>query len=168
MLKLLPRIDRSQVKSVTISMPGGSRTFRDAAMPALNIRYLMAIILLDGRLDFVSAQSLQRMHGDAKAKALMAKVDVVHDPAQEAPEGTPRTESARVVVVQEDGRRHEVFIPYVVGFPSHPMSKADVEGKALELMSPRLGASRARAVVSAVWGLDELRAGGDLARLIAS
>lgn len=167
LLGLLPKFQRDNVESVVISMPGRWQAFRDAAMPALNLRYLSAIILLDGRLDFVSAQSLERMHNDPKAKALMAKVDVVHDPAQEHAEGAARTESARVVVTERGGKRHEVFVPYVEGFPSHPMGKSDVEAKALELMTPQLGAARARAVVAAVWDLQSLRSGGELARLIA-
>jgi 2-methylcitrate dehydratase PrpD len=168
LLQLLPQIDREQVASVKIAMPGRWQAFRDAAMPALNLRYLTAIILLDGRLDFVSAQSLERMHGDAKAKALMTRVDVVHDPAQEHKPGEDRTESARVEVIHADGRRLEIFVPYVVGFPSHPMSKADVEAKALELMTPGLGAARARAVVDQVWDIDRLKDGGRLAALIAT
>jgi len=168
LLQLLPQIDRNRVASVKISMPGRWQAFRDAAMPALNLRYLTSIILIDGRLDFVSAQSLERMHGDAQVKALMPKVDVVHDPAQEHAPGEPRTESARVEVVQEDGRRFEIYVPYVVGFPSHPMSKADVEAKALELMTPRLGAGRARDVVAAVWDIEGLSKGGKLASLIAT
>ena len=168
LLQLLPKIDRNAVASVKIAMPGRWQAFRDAAMPALNLRYLTAIILIDGRLDFVSAQSLERMHGDAAAKALMARVDVVHDPAQEHAPGEARTESARVEVTHTDGRRLEIFVPYVVGFPSHPMPKADVETKALELMTPRLGKARAREVVARVWDIDHLADGGRLASLIAS
>lgn len=167
LLQLLPKVGRRPLASVTISMPGRWQAFRDAEMPALNLRYLAAIILIDGRLDFVSAQSLDRMDGDAAVKALMAKVDVVHDPAQEHEEGKARTESARVVIVEEGGRRHEIFTPWVAGFPSHPMSKADVEAKALELMSPLLGAARAKDVVAAVWDLQNLPAGGALAQLVA-
>jgi len=72
------------------------------------------------------------------------------------------------VIVERGGKRHEIFVPYVEGFPSHPMGKGDVEAKALELMTPQLGAARAKAVVAAVWDLQTLRSGGDLARLIAS
>lgn len=167
LLSLLPQIDRSRVASVRIEMPGRWEAFRDAAMPALNLRYLTAIILLDGRLDFVSAQSLIRMHGDAAARALMARVEVVHDPAQEAGPGQERTESARVIVTQDDGRRHEAYVPYVVGFPSHPMSKADVEAKARGLVEPALGRRRTDALVARVWAIDTLSNAGELARLIA-
>ena len=92
LLNLLPQFDRTRVERIVISMPGRWQAFRDAAMPALNLRYLSAIILLDGKLDFVSAQSLDRMHGDEAVKALMAKIDVQHDPAQETPKGEPRRE----------------------------------------------------------------------------
>jgi 2-methylcitrate dehydratase PrpD len=167
-LNLLPQIDRNAVKSVRIEMPGRWQAFRDAAMPALNLRYLTSIILIDGKLDFTSAQSLERMATDQRVKQLMQIVDVVHDPAQEAGPGQERTESARVIIEQTSGPRREIFVPYVVGFPSHPMSKQDVEGKAMELMAPRLGAARARQVVSACWGLDTLRSGRSLVSLIAT
>ncbi len=168
LLQLLPQIDRNNVQSVRVEMPGRWQAFRDAAMPALNLRYLSAIILLDGKLDFVAAQSLERMAGDAQAKALMQNVIIAHDPAQETPRGQPRTESARVIVIENGGRKHETYVPYVVGFPSHPMSREDLEAKALELMSPRLGAVRAQQVVERVRSLEGLRRGADLVAMIAS
>jgi 2-methylcitrate dehydratase PrpD len=168
LLKLLPQIDRAKVASVLISMPGRWQAFRDAAMPALNLRYLSAIIMIDGRLDFVSAQSLERMRTDRAVQALMTKVDVVHDPAQEAGPGQERTESARVVVTETGGRRHEVYVPYVTGFPSHPMSGAEVEEKARGLMAPRLGERRTGQVITAVRDLQSMPNAGALVRLIAT
>jgi 2-methylcitrate dehydratase PrpD len=167
LLDLLPRIERRPVERVRIAMPGRANVFRDAAMPALNLRYLAAIILLDGRLDFTSAQSLDRMRSDASVREAMAKIDVEHDPAQEAAPGTPRTESARVVVTLQGGVELEKYVPFVRGFPSHPMSRADVEHKALELMTPRLGARRAGDVVEKVSALEELPAAAELVSLIA-
>jgi 2-methylcitrate dehydratase PrpD len=168
LLELLPRIDRSNVQSVRIEMPGRWQAFRDAAMPALNLRYTTSLILLDGKLDFVAAQSLERMANDSKVKAFMERVTIAHDPAQEAAPGTPRTESARVIVVENGGKKHETYVPYVVGFPSHPMSRQEVEDKAMELMSPRLGSTRARQVVERVRTLEQLKNGGELVRMIAS
>lgn len=167
LLQLLPQIDRAKVQRVIVAMPGDFKTFRDAAMPALNLPYLCAIILIDGRLDFTAAQSLERMAGDARVKALMAKVEVIGDPSQEAPSGQPRAESARVTVVEGSGARREAFTPYVPGYPSHPLDRPGVEAKALALMMPSLGARRAKAVVDQVWALDSLKTGGRLAGLIA-
>ncbi|MES2725063.1 MAG: MmgE/PrpD family protein [Pseudomonadota bacterium] len=168
LLDLLPDLEASAVESVRIEMPGRWQAFRDAAMPALNLRYLTAIMLIDRRLDFVSAQSLERMAGDAAVHELMARVDVVHDPAQETPPGQPRTESARVIVRLKDGAVREVYVPHVVGFPSHPMSADEVEAKALELMAPVLGAARAAEVVRAVAQIETLTKAADLAHLIAT
>jgi 2-methylcitrate dehydratase PrpD len=168
LLKLLPQLDRNALQSVQIAMPGSWQSFRDAAMPALNLRYLAAIILQDGRLDFTSAQSLDRMADDGRVRAFMDHVEVVHDAAQEAALGEARRESARVTVIEAGGKRHEIFVPYVFGYPSHPMSRADVETKALELMTPHLGASRSREVVKQAGDVDAVKSGGRLAALIAS
>ncbi|MBP9754355.1 MAG: MmgE/PrpD family protein, partial [Phenylobacterium sp.] len=99
---------------------------------------------------------------------LMARVDVVHDPAQETPPGQPRTESARIIVTLKDGVVREIYVPHVVGFPSHPMSANEVEAKALELMAPALGAARAKEVVRAVADIETLPRAGVLAQLIAT
>lgn len=167
MYQLLAKIDRGKVASVRVEMPGRWQAFRDAAMPALNLRYTLSLMLVDGKLDFVSAQSLERMANDAKVRDLMTRVTIAHDPAQESPPGQPRAESARLVVVQSDGRRHEIFVPHVVGFPSHPMGRADVEAKAIELMAPGLGATRARQVVERVGALDDMKDASALAAMIA-
>jgi 2-methylcitrate dehydratase PrpD len=154
------------VDRVIIEMPGRWEAFRDAAMPALNLRYLAAIILLDGRLDFTAAQSLERMHGDDRVRELMGRVDVRHDPSQESGAGAARTESARVRVVRRDGETLERFVPHVVGFPSHPMPADDVRAKAIELVAPHLGAERADRLADACLVPSALGA-SDLAGLIA-
>ena len=53
------------------------------------------------------------------------------------------------------------------GFPSHPMSRADVEAKALGLMAPRIGEARATAVITHIAQIETMANGGDLAALIA-
>ncbi|MFN3514906.1 MAG: MmgE/PrpD family protein [Phenylobacterium sp.] len=167
LLGLLPSIGQTPVQSVLIEMPGRWQAFRDAAMPALNLRYLTAIILIDGRLDFVSAQSLERMADDEAARALMARVEIRHDPAQEAPPPAPRPESARVTVRLADGRQESAFVPHVLGYPTHPMGRADVEAKALDLMGPSLGPKRAQTVVDAVAHLEAAESPLPLIQLIA-
>jgi 2-methylcitrate dehydratase PrpD len=168
MYELLPKIDRANVSAVRVEMPGRWQAFRDAAMPALNLRYTLSLMLIEGKLDFVSAQSLERMANDAQVRAMMERIIIAHDPAQEAPAGQPRTESARLIVTQASGQKHEIYVPYVVGFPSHPMSREEVEAKALELMSPRLGAARAQKLVERVRSLGALPQARDLVGMISS
>lgn len=167
LLNLLPAIAGAEVRSVIIEMPGRWQAFRDAAMPALNLPYLSAIILTDGHLDFVSAQSLARMAQDKGVRALMTRVEIRHDPAQEVAPPAPRPESARVTVTLGDGRCESAFVGHVLGYPTHPMGRADVEAKALDLMSPALGAARARAVVAFVANLEAAPRLDPLIQLIA-
>jgi len=145
--------DRGRVAHVRIEMPGRSDAFANAAMPALNLRYLTALILLDGRLDFHSAQSLERMHGDAAVQARMASVEVVNDPWQER---TPRVESARVTLTLTDGSRRETFIEHVLGFPEHPMGRSDVIDKDFALLKQPLGSKRARALIELVLHIEDV------------
>ena len=167
LLSLVEEVDRHDVVSVEIAMPGRWQAFRDAEMPALNLRYLTSIILIDGRLDFHDAQSLERMHGDAAVAAGMATVDVIHDPDQESGPGRERTESARVTMTLRSGDTVERFVGHVVGFPSHPMSRDDVEAKSLELVAPHLGDERATELVDTCRRLEALPDAGILAELIA-
>ena len=168
LLELLPQFGADDVASVLIEMPGRWQAFRDAEMPALNLRYLTSIILIDRKLDFVSAQSLDRMHNDPAVTAFMKKVDVVHDAAQEAPPGEERVESARVTITGKDGKKAVSFTPYVPGFPSHPIGRPEVEDKAMGLMGPVLGEGRARAVIAATRTLETMSNAGDLAAMIAT
>lgn len=169
LLDLLSKVDRRQVEHVRIELPGLLvDAFRDAAMPALNLPYLSAIILIDGKLDIDAAQSLERMQTDSAVKALMREVEILHDPAQQHKPSEPRAESARVTITLRSGERHTTFVGHVAGFPSHPMSRDDIEQKALELMLPRLGKKRAQALVERVWNIETLKEAGKLAEMMAT
>ncbi len=153
MLRLAGRVAAAEVRTIVIEMPGSPRAFASAEMPALNLPYLCAIILLDKKLDFDAAQSIARMRDDEEARTLMAHVEVAHDPAQEA---EPRVESARITVDLEDGSREVEFVEHVRGFPANPMSHDDIEEKAVELLAPKLGEAGARRVVELAWAIETL------------
>ena len=167
LLDLQKHTSPSTLESIRIEMPGRWQAFRDAEMPALNLRYLASIIVIDGKLDFVAAQSRERFLNDMQVHALMKRVEVAHDPKQEAGPGEDRTESARVIVQDSESGRHEEYVPWVRGFPSHPMSRADVEAKALELMEPVLGKARAKDVVDATRNLEQLQSATDLVQMVS-
>jgi 2-methylcitrate dehydratase PrpD len=128
-------------------------------MPALNLPYLCAVILIDGELTFETADSRQRMAADKDVRDLMAKVVVVHDPAQEA---VPRKESARVTIQLQDGGRETVFVEHVRGYPANPMNREDVVHKARTLMRPVLGPTKTDALIELALGIDRLPDAGVL------
>ena len=45
-------------------------------------------------------------------------------------------------------------MPYVTGFPSHPMSKAEVEEKARWVLEQQVTPATALSLVGQVWGED--------------
>lgn len=168
LLELVASVDRRSIEHVRIELPPFLlEAFRDASMPANSLPYLTAVILIDGKLDFDSAQSLERMRSDPMVRDLMKRVEVLADPGQKQKTGEPRPESARVTITMRGGDRHERFVDGVLGFPSHPMSRNDVEQKALELMIPKLGKQRAQKVVQSISSIESLKDAADLVELIA-
>jgi len=159
MLRLVRRVQAHEVSSIEVEMPGAVQIFAQASMPALNIPYLCATILLDGELHFEMADSLDRKTHDEKVRRLMRQVRVSHDPAQES---VPRKESARVTIERRDGTREVEFVEHVRGFPADPMTREDVEDKARCVMDPRLGKRRTEELIELAWHIDEL---ADCARL---
>lgn len=151
------------VEKVEIEMPGAVAAFANAEMPALNLPYLCSVILLDGKLSFEMADSMERKTGDARVIELMKRVTVIHDPAQEA---KPRKESARVHISLKDGTSITEFVEHVRGYPPNPMSREDVEEKARELMTPVLGESQTAQLIDQVWHIDDMTNAGTLADMM--
>jgi 2-methylcitrate dehydratase PrpD len=163
LLQLIRQVDRAQIEQVLIAMPGFDvSAFRDAAIPALNLPYMSALILAEGRLDFQAVQSRERMRNDPNIRALMARIEMVADPTQDR---SPRVESARVTVTLKGGATRSVFVESVPGFPTNPLSAAEVEAKAMELLVPRMGHVGARRLVEQVGSLESA---ANVDRLIAT
>ena len=167
-LELLPKTSPETVESIVMEMPGRWDAFRNAEMPALNLRYLASIMLIDGRLDLVAAQDKVRFDTDTQVHELMTKMDVVHAPDLEVAEGETRTEPARVTLKDRKTGEHKLFVPFVRGFPSHPMTRQDVMDKAMELMWPVIGKARAKDVIDTTMEMENLTRGADLVDMIAS
>ena len=153
MLHLVKQIDPTRVIAIEVRMPGKAEIFATARMPALNIPYLCSVILEDGKLDFHAAQSHERFT-DAAIRQKMEKVKVVYDGSMER---VPRTEPAHVSITLDNGEVHEHFVEHVLGYPTRPMSREDVQHKALELIVPIMGEERAMALVDAVFHIEQMQ-----------
>lgn len=70
-------------------------------------------------------------------------------------------------VEEAGGRRHEIFVPFVKSYPSHPMSNKEVDRKVMELMIQHLGSGRAEEVIDMVNRTDQLNSVMQLLQLIA-
>lgn len=153
MLEVVSGESERDISHIEVKMPGAAATFAGARMPALNARYLIAIIAIDGRLDFVAAQSHERFDHDEEVQALMERVHIVHDPTQET---TPRSESATITIEFASGRTRSLHVDHVRGYPSHPMDANEVVAKARGLINRHFSATQTDEIVGTVLGIDEL------------
>jgi 2-methylcitrate dehydratase PrpD len=160
LLALIKTVNRDDIVKVDIKMPGSRvNSFSNAEMPALNLRYLSAVILEDGELTFKMAASHERMATDS-IRQRMEIVTLSHDPEQER---EPRVESAMVEVTLRSGEKKQVFIEHVLGFPQYPMDRDDVHSKAMGLLVPVLGTEQSEALTDLVWNLEKV---GDIREII--
>jgi 2-methylcitrate dehydratase PrpD len=156
----LETADRNDIMKIDIKMPGSRvNSFSDAPMPALNLRYLSAVILEDGELTFEMAESRERMDTEC-IRQKMETVTLIHDPEQER---EPRIESALVEVTLRSGEKKQIFIEHVLGFPQYPMGREDVHSKAMGLLTPIIGIEQSRTLTDLVWDLEKVN---DIHKLI--
>ena len=109
-------------------------------MPDVNVQHLMALLLVDGGLTFDSVHDHGRMQ-DPAVIAVRKKIELV--PSQELMEARPRRQ-AIVEIVLRDGRRLSHRTIAVRGTADNPMTRDEVEAKALDLMAGPLGAGARR------------------------
>jgi 2-methylcitrate dehydratase PrpD len=144
-------IGPDDVETIEVHLPSRSaRTVDNAAAPELNVQHLMAMLFIDGRLCFESIHNRARMQ-DTRILALRAKIALV--PSEELTHAIPRRQ-AIVSVKTRDGRNVSKRTVSVRGTADNPMSQAEVEAKALELIGSVLGARRAKALLRAIANLE--------------
>ena len=131
----------------------GANTTDNRDMPDICMQHLCAVMLLDGTVSFRSSHDAGRMR-DPRVLALRRRIELRGDAALD------RAMPSRQGIVElqlRDGRRLQHHAKAVRGTPDNPMARKEVEAKSLDLMSPVLGATRARRLCGTVWRLEKLR-----------
>jgi 2-methylcitrate dehydratase PrpD len=117
-------------------------------MPDVNLRYCLAVTLLDGRMSFDASHDAARM-ASPEAVRLGQRIEFL----------APKSGQDRFAVTIEIDANGRLFTAFqdrnVPGRYQNPLSKREVEEKALELMAPVIGVARARSAITAVEDLDE-------------
>jgi 2-methylcitrate dehydratase PrpD len=138
------RIGPDDIEAIEVQLPARSaRTVDNAAMPDVNVQHLMAMLLIDGTLSFAAIHDESRMR-DPAILALRHKIALV--PSEELMQARPRRQ-AIVAIKTRDGRSLSRRTIAVRGTADNPMTQAEVEAKALELIGGVLGTRRAKAIV---------------------
>lgn len=157
------KIQAQDVVKVTARVPeGGARTVNNRHMPDVNIQYILAAILLDGKLTFEAAHDLQRM-GDRRLIEMKERVQLIPD--EELARTGPQFQGL-VEVTTRDGQVFEQHVINCRGRPANPMSPEEVEKKAAWLMVPVLREERVRQLIESIRNLESVGSVRDLTKLL--
>jgi 2-methylcitrate dehydratase PrpD len=152
-----------QVERITARLPeSGAKTVNDREMPDVNLQYVFAVTLLDGRLTFEAAHSFERMK-DPTVLELKKKITLIGDP--ELTRARPEGQSI-VEVTTRDGRQLEKRVTTFKGRSENPLTTGEVEEKARELLEPVLGQPRTRQLMDTIDKLETLPSMRDLRPLL--
>jgi 2-methylcitrate dehydratase PrpD len=145
------RIRPDEIESIDVHLPSRSaRTVDNSPMPDVNVQHLMAMLLIDGTLSFEAIHDEMRMQ-DPAILALRREITLV--PSEELTHAIPRRQ-AIVAIRTRDGRSVSRRTVAVRGTADNPMTPAEVEAKAYELIGGVLGARRAQALVHAMRNIE--------------
>lgn len=121
-------------------------------MPDICVQHLLAVMLIDGGITFATAHDYARFT-DRKVLALRKRIQAVGDPKLTDPQ---RRWRAVLEVTLKDGRKFAHQTMAAKGMFENPLTPAEENEKAIDLLAPVLGARKANALIAALWKFDEL------------
>ena len=149
------------VEKVVVRIPaGGARTVNNRKMPDVNVQYMVANILLDGKLSFESAHDYNRLQ-DPRVQEMKQRVELVQD--EELERAGPRFQGL-VEVTLKNGKTLREHVCNCRGRPENPMSPEEVEKKAAWLMEPVLGKNKSDQTIESMRRIETLASVRDLAK----
>jgi 2-methylcitrate dehydratase PrpD len=147
--------EADEVRRVTVRLaPSVAAVVDNRDIPDICLQHMIAVMLIDKTVSFHAAHDKARM-ADAAALRQRAKVDLVRD------EELAKLLPVRVAVVEVelgDGARLSERVEAVRGTPRNPMSRAEVVGKAYDLIGPVLRPEKARSLIEAVLSIEKVAA----------
>ena len=147
-------VGADDLESMLIHLPAERvKTVDNRDMPDINLQHLAAVMLLDGTVSFESSHKYDRMN-DPATKALRGRISLAGS------DMLSRARPGRQAIVEmtcKDGRKLKKRIRAVRGTADNPMTRQEVEDKAVDLIAPVLGSARTRKLVNAIWSLEKRR-----------
>jgi 2-methylcitrate dehydratase PrpD len=151
----------SNITHIRVHLPTRSaRTVDNAPMPDVNVQHLMALLLTDRALTFHSVHDHARMQDPA---VLAVRKLIELSPTQELAKAHPPRQ-AIVEITLRDGHSFTHRTRAVRGTADNPMTRPEVETKALDLLRGPLGTGRARDLVEACRRIEYSRDINEFAR----
>ncbi|MGH7844520.1 MAG: MmgE/PrpD family protein [Candidatus Binatia bacterium] len=157
-------LQRQDISKIIVRLPESqSQTINDRHMPDINCQYLLAVAMIDGKVDFQNSHDFERMH-EPQVLELKKRVEIAAD--IELTKIHPAVRSAIVEIMTFDGRHHKTLVDRVPGAPYNPLSPDEAEAKSHSLIAPVLGEARAHSVIQAARRLETLTDVNELAELL--
>ncbi len=158
-----PEVRAGRIKRIVVDMPADRLHIVDnKTIPDICLQHLVALMIVDGGAGFDSVHDFARM-SDPKVLAIRKLVEAVAN--QELVTAVPARQ-AIVRIETADGRSLSHRTYEVRGTPGNPMDQSEVDAKALDLMAPILGQSRATELIAAIGNLDRFGPVAGLRRLL--
>jgi 2-methylcitrate dehydratase PrpD len=142
----------TDVQSISVYMPHVGPV-DNSGMPSVNLHYILAATLLDGKMTFDMAHSYERMSEPAVVD-LKSRITLVED-AGLFKAGVLR--QAIVEITRKDGTKLKEHVANWRGKPENPMTREEVEKKSRDLLLPVLGEERSQKLIDSIWNLEQIR-----------
>jgi 2-methylcitrate dehydratase PrpD len=153
------RFRADDVERVVARMPDKElEIVNNRDMPDISVQHLLALMLVDGEVTFRSAHDFARMK-DKRVLRVRERVEAVGDASLT---DVQRRWRCVMTVKLKDGRTLEHQTMAAKGSFENPLTRAEEEEKALDLIAPILGKARSRALLDALWNIEKL---GDVRKL---
>ena len=133
-------------------------------MSDISLQYLLAVMLLEGTVTFAAAHDFTRM-GDPRVRKLHRLIKPVGDPGLTDP---LRRWRSIMHIKLRDGRSFSHQTLAARGTFENPLTRDEVDEKALDLMAPVLGTRRSRELMAALYKIQDIRDVRTLRRLYAA
>jgi len=146
-------IGADDVESILVRLEESyARTIDDREMPNINLQYIFAVTLIDGKLTYEAAHSFERMR-DSQVSDIKDRINITADP--ELTRIVPKRH-AIIEMVLKNGKKIDKRITNFRGSHDNPLSTKEVEKKASELIEPVFGADRTSRLIDAVGNLENI------------
>jgi 2-methylcitrate dehydratase PrpD len=156
-------VDTDEIGKVVVHIPeSGARTVNNRRMPDVNVQFMVAAILIEGRLTFDMAHDYARFQ-NPRVLALKEKVQLIADNEMER---SGHRFQGLIEVTLKDGRVVREHVVDCRGRPENPMSPEEVEKKAAWLMEPVLGKKNVDQIIESVRCIESLSSVRDLTKLL--
>ncbi len=130
-------------------------------MSDISLQYLLAVMLIDGTVTFAAAHTTRRMN-DPRIKKMRARIDAVGDATLTDP---LRRWRSIIEITLKDGRVLTGQTLAAKGTFENPLSRQEVEEKALDLMAPIISKQRSLKLMAALFDIERLKNVRDLRKL---